>query len=191
VNRRTYLAAVTTAGTAATAGCGALDRETLSEPSVSADEPGRKTLVFAADGSDVGNVGVDVRVDDDAIELGTEIWHRDGTRVQSITLELWMAPAGAAAAVAVVSPVEGDSSPPPALSLYTPEDRRGTAIEITDLDDLADETISTLDLRVEPGPDTGTTLVVDTVIELASAGLGGGYELDGRLRLKYPESGGR
>jgi len=192
VNRRTYLATVATAGTAATAGCGALDRETLSEPTVSSDGPGRGVIEFEAGGSEVGHLGVDGGVDGDTVELGTEIWHREGTRVESITLELWMPPNDATAEVAVVSPVEGDSSPPPALSLYTPEDRQGTAIEITDLDDLADETISTLDLRVEPGPETEPTLVVDAVIELATASpLGGGYECDGKLRLNFPELDGR
>jgi len=55
------------------------------------------------------------------------------------------------AEVAVVSPVEGDSSPPPSVALYTPDQALGTIIEITDLDDLADETISTLNLILVRG----------------------------------------
>jgi len=61
------------------------------------------------------------------------------------------------AQVAVVSPVEGDSSPPPSVALYTPDQVLGTIIEITDLDDLADETISTLTLIVIPGSENGNT----------------------------------
>ncbi|WP_254547428.1 hypothetical protein [Halomarina pelagica] len=61
-------------------------------------------------------------------------------------------------------------------------------IEVDDLDDLADETISTLDLLVRPRSETATTLVVDGTIELASDDwFGGGYTLDGRLRLEFPE----
>jgi hypothetical protein len=192
VNRRTYLATLAAAGGAATAGCSALERETLSEPTVSSDGPGRGVIGFEADGSDVGHLGVDGTVDGDRIDLSTEIWHREGTRVESVTLELSMPPTDATAEVAVVSPVEGDSSPPPELSLYTPEDRQGTAVEITDLDDLADETISTLDLVVRPGPETDPVLFVHATIELASAGvLSGGYTLDGEIELEYPGLDGR
>jgi hypothetical protein len=91
------------------------------------------------------------------------------------------------AEVAVVSPVEGDSSPPPSISLYTPDRDLGTIIEITDLDDLADETISTLNLAVIPGTGTATELTVHATIGLSGGGiLSRNYTLDGELQLAYP-----
>jgi hypothetical protein len=123
------------------------------------------------------------------IELESELWHESGTTVESITLQVWMPSdePGPAADVAVVSPVEGDSSPAPLLSLYTPDRGKGTVIEVTDLDDLGDETISTLDLIVQPRPAAGTELLIDGEIELGGGGLlGGGYSLSGRLDLDFP-----
>ncbi|GAA0533193.1 hypothetical protein ABNG02_09685 [Halorubrum ejinorense] len=190
MNRRTYLAAVSTASVAAAAGCSAVsDTQTISEPTVDADSPGRKTLVFEADDGEVGHVGVDGTVDSGRIDLSTEIWHREGTRVSSIRLNVWTPdPAtGSPARVAVVSPVEGDSSPPPSISLYTPDRRPGTVVEITDLDDLADETISTLGLVVIPAASEDTELRIRATVELTGSGvLGSDYTLDGELQLAYP-----
>lgn len=191
MNRRRYLAAVSTAGVAATAGCSLVSgHQTLSDPTVSEDSPGRKAIVFSANDAEVGHLGVDGSVASDRIDLSTEIYHRDRTRVESIELRLWM-PAIATespAKVAVTAPVEGDSSPPPSISLYTPEHDPGTIVEITDLDDLADETISTLDLIVVPGAETATELGIHAIIELTGSGvLDSDYTLDGSLQLSYPE----
>lgn len=190
MNRRTYLAAVCAGSAAATAGCsGVTGTETLSDPTVNADSPGRKTLVFEADDGKVGHVGIDGTIDSGRIDLSTEIWHRAGTRVSSITLNVWTPdPATESPArVAVVAPVEGDSSPPPSISLYTPDRQPGTVIEITDLDDLADETISTLDLVVIPAAAADTELRIRATVELTESGvLGSDYTLDGELQLAYP-----
>ncbi|MFD1588439.1 hypothetical protein ACFR9U_15760 [Halorientalis brevis] len=91
------------------------------------------------------------------------------------------------AEVAVVSPVQGDSSPPPSVSLYTPARELGTVVEITDLDDLADETISTLDLIVIPGTDTATDLTIHATIDLSGGtAFSSDYTLAGELQLSYP-----
>ncbi|WP_254840074.1 hypothetical protein [Natronomonas marina] len=191
MDRRTYLAAACAAGVTATAGCSAVsESETLSDPTVNEDAPGRKAIAFTSDGEEVGHFGVDGSVVADRVDLSTEIWHRDGTTVDSVELRLWMPETAteSPAKVAVVSPVEGDSSPPPSLSLYTPDRKVGTVVEITDLDDLADETISTLDLVVVPGTDTATDLKIHATIDLSGGGLlDGGYTLDGEFRLSYPE----
>lgn len=191
MRRRSYLATLATAGAAATAGCGTVRSETtLSEPDVHEESVQRRSLEFTADGEEVGSIGADGDVSDGRIELSTEIWHREGTTVESIELNVWMPPAAerSPAEVSVVSPVQGDSSPPPSITLSSPRDEPGTVIEIDDLDDLADETISTLDLVVEPGYDRATTLVIDSTIELDSSSLiDGGYELVGQLELEFPE----
>ncbi|MFB6297122.1 MAG: hypothetical protein ABEH56_01225 [Salinirussus sp.] len=84
MNRRTYLTAVCAAGVTATAGCGTVaGTETLSDPTVHEDSPGRKALVFTSNGNEVGHFGVDGSVDGDRIDLSTEIWHRDGTSLTS------------------------------------------------------------------------------------------------------------
>lgn len=87
----------------------------------------------------------------------------------------------------VISPVEGDSSPP-SIFLYSPKRDPGTIIEIDDIDDLKDETISTLDFIVRPRSETATTLVIEGTIELTSSGwIGTDYTLTGQLKLKYPK----
>jgi hypothetical protein len=191
MNRRTYLATVASAGVAATAGCSAVGKSTtLSAPTVNTESSGRKALIFTSNGEEVGHFGVDGSVESDRIDLSTEIWHRDGTNVESIELRIWMPEAATEshADIAVVSPVQGDSSPPPSVTLSTPDRDLGTIIEVTDLDDLADETISTLNLIVVPGSETATALTIHTTIELTSDGiLGSDYTLDGELQLAYPE----
>jgi hypothetical protein len=191
MNRRAYLATVCGAGITATAGCSTVaGRRTLSDPRVSTESPGRKALVFESDGEEVGHLGVDGSVVAGRLELSTEIWHRDGTTVDRVQLRAWMPETAteSPAEVAVVSPVEGDSSPPPSVALYTPDRALGTVVELSDLDDLADETISTLELRVVPGTEAATALDIDVTIELAGGGfLGPDYTLDGTLHLEYPE----
>lgn len=192
MNRRTYLAAVSVAGATSIAGCGAVPGgETLSDPTVNTESPGSKSLIFRSNDTEVGHFGVDGDANGDRIDLSTEIWRQEGTRVESIKLRLWMpeTTTESPAEVAVVSPVEGDSSPPPSVSLSTPSRKPGTVIEVTDLDDLADETISTLNLIVVPGLDTATDLNIDVTIDLSGGGVfSSGYTLDGELRLAYPES---
>lgn len=189
MRRREFVAALGAAGAAGVAGCGAVRADTtLSDPTVGGDSPGRRHLEWETDGEALATFGVDGSVPSDIVDLSAELWHRDGTDVTRIELRLWMPDADAAADIALVSPVEGDSSPPPDVALYTPDRARGTAIEITDLDDLADETISTVGFIVRPWDDAATELAIDATIELADGGtLGSEYTLRGRLDLEYPE----
>jgi hypothetical protein len=189
MNRRAFLALAGSAGAVATAGCSAPGQsQTLSDPTVQGESSKRKHLSFTANDEEIATVGVDGRVDDGVIELPFEIWHRDGTTVESITLRVWMPPRDAPAEVAVVSPVSGDSSPPPELTLSLPDRKQGQRIEITDLDDLADETISTLQLLVRPGADTEPELFVDATVDLGTGDwFEGDYTLSGRLDLTFPE----
>lgn len=157
---------------------------------MNADSSERKTLIFTENDEEVGHLGVDGSVTSERIDLSTEIWHRDGTNVESIKLRVWMPERAteSPAEVAVVSPVEGDSSPPPSVALYSPDRALGTNIEITNLDDLADETISRLNLIVIPGSETATRLNVHTTIELSGGStFGSDYTLDGELQLAYPQ----
>jgi len=169
-------------------------RETLSDPTVNAESPGTKALVFTSNDTEVGHFGVDGSVTGDRIDLSTEIWHQEGTLVKSIKLRVWVPEIAteSPAEVAVVSPVEGDSSPPPSVSFSTPRREPGTVIEIIDLDDLADETISTLNLIVIPSSDTATDLNIDVTIDLSGGSVfRSGYTLDGELQLAYPELHGQ
>ncbi|QSG13503.1 Uncharacterized protein HSBGL_4089 (plasmid) [Halapricum desulfuricans] len=191
MNRRTYLTSVCAVGIAATAGCNTISgSKTLSEPTVNTESSGRKALIFTENDEEVGHLGVDGSVTSERIDLSTEIWHQGGTNVESIKLRVWMPETAteSPAEIAIVSPVEGDSSPPPSVALYTPDQALGTSIEITDLDDLADETISTLNLIVIPGSETATRLNIHTTIELSDGGaLSSDYTLDGELQLAYPQ----
>jgi hypothetical protein len=157
---------------------------------VNTESSGRKALIFAEKNEEVGHLGIDGSVTSERIDISTEIWHQDGTNVESIKLRAWMPETAteSPAQIAVVSPLEGDSSPPPSVELYTPDQAPGTIIKITDLDDLADETISTLNLIVIPGSETATRLNIHTTIELSGGGtLSSDYTLDGELQLAYPQ----
>ena len=188
MRRREFVAALGAAGTAGVAGCGAVRGDTvLTDPTVLEDAPGRRSLEWSSDGASVANFGVDGTISSSIVDLSTELSHRDGTDVTRIELRMWMPDADAAADVALVSPVEGDSSPPPSVALYTPDRAQGTVIEVTDLDDLADETISTIGFIVRSWDETATDLAVDATIELAEGGaLGSDYTLRGQLDLEYP-----
>jgi len=191
MKRRSYLAAICSAGVVATAGCSAVAGEqTLSDPSVAAESAGEKALIFTVNGNEVGHFGVDGHAESGLIELSTEIWHRDDTTVDAIRLRVWMPETAAEtpSEVAVVSPVEGDSSSPPEITLSTPDRALGTVIEITDLDDLADETISTLHLLVRPGSATAAELNIHSTIDLTNRGaFSEDYSLEGELQLEYPD----
>jgi len=188
MNRRTYLASAGSLGILATAGCSALSTDkSLARPTESGDSPGHRYLSFRSDGDSVATFGVDGSVDGDHLHLSMALAHRDGTSVDAITLTVWMPEISrdTPADVALVSPVEGDSSPPPAVTLSTPERALGTRIEITDIDDLADETIR-LAFLVEP-PAPASELDVDVEIELSEGGLlDTDYTLSGELALDYP-----
>lgn len=189
MHRRTLLRAVGAAGVAGLAGCGGIRSDrTLMDPTVTGDSEMRRAIVFSDDGEEVGHFGVDGRDHGGVVSLSTEIWHREGTTVRSITLRVWTVPSeSGAATVALASPVQGDSSPPPDVSLYTPDRDRGKVVEITDLDDLADETISTIDLLVRPQSASARKIVIDAEIELTEGGvLGTDYTLDGQLALSLP-----
>lgn len=192
-SRRTVLTSLGTLGIAATAGCSTVrGSKSLSDPTVSGDSGQTKTLVFSSDGAEVAKLGFSGAVSSGQIDLESELWHESGTTVESIRLQVWMPSdnSGPAADVAVVSPVEGDSSPAPFISLYTPERGTGTVIEVTDLDDLKDETISTLALIVQPRESAGTELRIDGEIELGGGGLlSSGYSLSGGLNLDFPTLG--
>lgn len=188
MDRRAFLGLTAGAGVVATAGCTAPgNAERLSNPTVNGESNQRRHLSFSADGEELATFGVDGRVSDGTIELPVEIWHREGTTVESITLRVWMPPRDAPATVAVESPVSGDSSPPPELTLSVPDRGQGQLIEIADLDDLADETISTLTLLVRPHSDASGPLSIATIIELGGSGvLASDYTLDGQLDLEVP-----
>ncbi len=159
-------------------------------PTVNGDSSGRKTLVFTNTNGEVGKFGVTGHVDSGVIDVPIEIWHREGTAVKSIKLRVWMPEVATESSpkVALASPVEGDSSPPPSVALYTPDRALGTVIEIFDLDDLADETISILNLLVKPVAETATKLTIHTTIELTSSDvLESDYTLNGELQLEYPK----
>lgn len=188
--RRTLLTALCTAGTVGIAGCGMFRSETtIADPTVDTRPNGRHTLTFTSSGEDIGSLSVIGDVESETITLLTDIWHRKGTHVQSIKLRVWMPSpqTDSTADIAVISPVEGDDSPP-RIHLYTPSRRQGTIIEVTHLDDLKDETISTLDLMIRPHSRTATTLMIDSMIELTSSGWGGSsYTLDGQLPVEFPD----
>lgn len=191
VDRRQFFNVIGSAGIGATAGCSTVvGSEPLSDPTVHTDSPGRRSLEWLSNGESVGELGVSGTVSSGLIDLSTEISHTQGTNVESIQRRVWMASPDTetSADIAIVSPVEGDSSPPPSISLYSPHRSHGTVIEITELDDLKDETISTLDLLVSPQSEMTTTLHVDATIALTGGGLlSDDYTLDGQLHLEFPE----
>lgn len=193
MDRRQFLSGIGTAGIVATAGCSMVSGvETLSDPTVYTDSPSRRSLEWTANDESIGEFGVSMAFSTGIIDVSTELSHSKGTTVESIKLRVWTESpeTDTPADVAVVSPVEGDSSPPPSISLYSPYQRKGTVIEITDLDDLKDETISTLDLLIRPQSESTTTVKFDATIELAGGGaLGTDYTLTGELPVEIPTSG--
>ncbi len=190
MRRRAYLGTLGAATVCGAVGFGLVSaEETLSTPSVDADGPRRKALVFESDGTEVASFGAQGTVRGDRIDVETELWHRSDTLVERIELRVAM-PAedgGTATDVAVTSPLQGDSSPPPALTLSVPRDDPGTVLEVTDLDDLADETISTIGFVVTPRSEASGTLTVETRVALEStAVLASDYALHGSLDLSFP-----
>ncbi len=190
VRRRSLLATVATVGAAGVAGCGTLrTHRTLTDPTRAESNPARASLTFDADGSAVASLGVRARSDDDRARLDTELSHAEGTTLTSIRYRVWMpdSTGNTPPTVAVVSPVEGDTGPPPTLTLDTPDRGRGTAVTVEDLGDLADETVSTLDLLVDPVEDNGNRIALATTIGLHDGGtFGTRYTLEGRLALDLP-----
>lgn len=188
MDRRRYLGALVGAGTAGFAGCTTLGGPTaLTDPEHSSDRPGEASLEWDTDGSSLCSFGVDATVLDGLLVLSTEIPHRDGTRIDALTLRVWQPGADLPAEVAPVSPVEGDSSPPPTITLSTPDRGPGTQISVRDLDDLADETISTLDLLVRPrSPASELAIGVEIALSEGTI-LRSEYDLSGEVRLAVPE----
>jgi len=190
MDRRQFLGAIETAGVVATAGCGAVSgSETLSDPAVHTDSPSRRSLEWTANDESIGELGASVTSSTGVVDVSMELSHSEGTSVGSIKLRVWTESpeADTPADIALVSPVEGNSSPPPLISLYSPNQRQGTIIKITDLDDLSDETISTLNLLLQPQSESTTAIKIDTTIELTGSGvLSTDYTLTGELPVAIP-----
>lgn len=190
MDRRQFLGAIGTAGVVATAGCGMVSgSEALSDPTVHTDSPSRQSLEWTANDESIGELGVSVTSSTGVVDVSTELSHSKETNVDSIKLRVWTESpeTDTRADIALVSPVEGDSSSPPSISLYSPDQRQGTVIEITDLDDLRDETISTLNLLIRPQSESATTIKIDATIELTGSGvLSTDYTLTGELPAEIP-----
>lgn len=189
MQRRALLATTATAGIAGLAGCGLLQRDrAITEPRLKTDSPHRKSLHFRTDDGELASFGVTGSAGSELVSLRTELSHERGSTVRSIRLRVWLPESHGD--VALVSPLEGDSSPPPDLHLSSPDDRPGTVIDIRNLDDLADETISTIELLVAPATDSPIGVGLAPTIELDRGGwLETAYTLSGRLDLHFPEFG--
>lgn len=163
--------------------------EALSDPTVHTNSPSRRSLEWTANDESIGELGASVTPSTGVVDVSTELSHSEGTNVDSIKLRAWVESpeTDIPADIALVSPVEGDSSPPPSISLYSPDRRQGTVIEITDLDDLKDETISTINLLIKPQSESATMIKIDATIELTGSGvLSTDYTLTGELPVKIP-----
>lgn len=187
MRRRTLIGSLACTGVVAVTGLGALrGHARLADPTVLAHSPRRRALEWRSNDEPVGSLGVSGGVSDGAVALQTELWHRRTTRVRAIDLRVW-APGPGAASVAVEAPVQGDASPPPDVSLSTTRDAPGTLVAVDDFDDLADETVRALALRVTPRSGDVEALAFDATVRLDGAGwFDAGFTLTGRLDLEFP-----
>lgn len=192
MNRRDYLGVVGTAGLGTVAGCIGVERQrTLSDPTVHASSPERRSSEWFSDGASVGELGVTGSLDTGGVDLTTEISHRKETLVESSELRLWMPerPDEENVRTAVVSPVEGAETASPSILMYPADEDPGTVVEFTNFGELKDETIGTIRLVVRPPEFPVTTLNLDTKMRLTGRRLlGDDYTLDGRLQLRLRES---
>lgn len=190
MERREYVALFGSAAIGATAGCATVGgSEQLTEPTLQSDDDTRRHLKWSTDGEEVATLSVDGDIWSDLIRNRASIWHRESTHLESISLRIWMpgAEPGHAPEISLVGPVQGDSSPPPAISLSVTRGQPGTTIKIDDFDDLKNETV-TVEFYARPRSETGTTLAFDGTIELAETDLlGADYTLEGDLELAFPE----
>jgi hypothetical protein len=90
------------------------------------------------------------------------------------------------ASIALTGPFAGNiGAETPTVSLYYPEDERGTVFEAHDLGDLADQTFS-IDLLHVDAPEPPRPLGVVVTIELDEGGESGDrYTLRGTVRLDF------
>ncbi|MFB6077832.1 MAG: hypothetical protein ABEJ80_02495 [Halarchaeum sp.] len=191
MNRRAYLAALGGTALAASAGCSAPGgRRTLSDPTVSTDSPGRKTASFALADRTLGEFSADGAVDGDLLRLTLTLRPGDGARTDSFAFRLWMPDAAdVPAEIALVSPVQGDASPPPSVTLATADDGPGQVVRVTDLDDLSPNTVR-VPFLVRPRSGTPTTVAVRGRLRVTDTGaLATRYALHGGFRLRYPALG--
>lgn len=154
------------------------------------ESSGRKALSFAENDEEVDHLGIDGSVTSERIDISTEIWYQDGTNVESSKLGAWMSETAteSPAEVAVVSSLEGDSSPPPSVGLYTSDQAPRNDHWAHRFRRPRKRTISTLNLIVIPGSETATRLNIHTTIELSGGGIfSSDYTLDGELRLAIPQ----
>jgi hypothetical protein len=173
VDRRTFLASAATVVSTAAAGCSAIDRRTEhTNPAVETEDQqgdNGKYLSFTEGGDDLATVGVDPKFTPLPNHLHVWIWHREGTRPQSL-VQRFAAPDGDGTPpkLALHGPFMGGSEPYPSVSLY--EDGAAAVVEVHRFGDLADETVF-MNLSVSRWPESARRLVVESTVELTEQGI--------------------
>lgn len=178
MDRRDYLAALSSVGAAALAGCSVPGQSRrLSNPRTEEEDDGETHVFFTADTTRVATVSVQPgreRYDGPVgtqIPIDISIAHAGRTTITSLTIALRTLTEGGTppAEAALLTPF---GTPHPGLELYTDPADGGTVLTIPNSEDIGSGTV-TLKFLLSSVAQSTTEMTLDATIELAEHGLFG------------------
>lgn len=192
MDRRDYLAVLSSVGAATLAGCSIPGQSrTLSNPTTEEEDDGETHLFFTADTTRVATVSIQPGRDrydgpgGTQIPVDISISHADRTKITSLTLALRTLTEGGKppAEAALLAPF---GTPHPGLELYTDPADGGTVLTIPDARDIGSGTV-TLKLLLSSVASSTTEMALDATIDLSEHGLfGTKYTLSSITTIPLP-----
>ncbi len=192
MNRRGYLGAIASFGTAMLAGCSVPGQShTLSNPTTERGTDGETRLFYQAEPSRIATVSILPGKErysgptGDQLSIDIKIEHTDGTNITGVMLKLRTLPAGGnPPADAALLPPFG--TPHPAIDLYDDPDDGGTILSIPTAEAIGTGTVTLGFILSSIDPST-TEMAVEATIELTEMSvMGTDYVLSALTIIPLP-----
>lgn len=194
MDRRTFLSAAGGTGLLSLAGCTAIaSQSTLDNPTVERENDGETHLVYKTDQEELATVTIQPGRErytgsgDGSLPVDVSLWHRDETKIESLRLKLRAPPSGAGvpAQIALTAPAW---NPHPSIQFYTDRDDGGMILEIDEMGEQGDGTI-TFEFILTALAESVSELRVDVTAQLTENSVRDkAYTIEGRTRVPLPKN---
>lgn len=176
------------------AGCTAVaSRSTLDDPTVERENDGETHLIYRTEQAELATVTIQPGKEryagsgDGTLPVDVSLWHRDETTIESLRLKLRAPPSGTGVfpQIALTTPAW---NPHPSIQFHTDRDDGGMILEIDEMGDQGDGTM-TFEFILTTLPASVAELLVEVTAQLTGDSvLDDTYTLEGRTRVELPDN---